>query len=384
MIRPVGDPTVLFAGGGTGGHLFPGVAVAERLRQRAPGARVLLAATDRDARAPHGAACSLDLVRVSSPRRPRNPLGLPVFGARMAAALGRSLALLRAQRPHVVVGLGGYGSVAPVLAARMVGTPVVLMEQNAVPGVATRMLSRFGTVTAASFPGLEFRGVRGAVIVTGNPIRREVLRPRTAHGELGLEPDLPVLAVLGGSLGARGLNDRVLHALPRLVEATGGLCARGGVAPFQVIHGVGRRDEIERMQVAYRDAGVVATVRPFFRDMAAVYGTASAALCRAGGTTVAELAALGLPSVLVPYPHHADQHQKENARALLECGAATLADEAELTPARLAAELAPLLRDEALRARRAREALRAGRPRAAERVADLIVELADTSGRATR
>ncbi len=382
MIRPTGRPTILFAGGGTGGHLFPGLAVAERLAQRAPGARALLASTARDAGSDHAGACRLETVPVCSPRRPRNPLGLPVFGARMAGALGRSFAVLRDRRPDVVVGLGGYGSVAPVLAARCVGTPVLLLEQNALPGVATRWLSRFGTLTAAAFPGLERHGVRGDVVHTGNPIRKEVLRPRAAHGEFGLEPDLPVLAVLGGSLGAQGVNRRVAAALPRLVRATGGRRSCG-VAGFQVLHGAGTEEAARELHAAYRDAGVIATVRPFFRDMAAVYGTASAVLCRAGGTTVAEIAALGLPSVLVPYPHHADQHQKENARALLRRGAATLLEERDMTPERLTAEVAPLLSDPALRARRGREAQRAGRPQAAERVADLIVELALAAERAT-
>ncbi len=382
MIRAVEPSTVLFAGGGTGGHLFPGVAVAEALARRLPGSRSLLAITARDAVSAHGAACPFEKVRVDSPRRPGGALGVPLFGAQMARAMARSLMLVRDAHVTTVVGLGGYGSVAPVLAARLVGVPAVLLEQNAVPGQATRLLSRFAAVTAASFPGLAAHGVHSRVAHTGNPLRSRVLDVRCAHDELGLVPGLPVLAVFGGSLGSRGVSQRFVEALPLLVERLGSFAApvldpglrRIGRA-FQVIHAAGTEAATAELVRAYRAAGVRACVRPFFGDMAAVYGTADVLLCRAGGTTVAEVAAVGLPAVFVPYPHHADGHQRQNAATLVEHGAATIIEEHEMTPQAVARELVPLLRDPSLRRRRTRAARRLGRPRAADRVVDLLADL---------
>ncbi len=384
MIRAVGLPTVLLAGGGTGGHLFPGVAVAEAVLRTAPGSRALLAVTDRDRGSQHAAACCLEMVEVDSPRLPGRAVGYPGFGASLARAVARSLLLLRDERVSVVVGLGGYGSVAPVLAARLAGLPSVLLEQNAIPGKATRMLSRVASATAASLPGIEQRGVRGRVEWTGNPLRASVLRTRAAHAELGLVPGVPVLGVLGGSLGARGMNARLLAALPALVKTAGAPqvpVLDAGMPRFaaglQVIHATGGSDDDARAAAAaYAALGLRACVRPFFADMAAVYGTADVLLCRAGGTTVAEITAVGRAAVFVPYPHHADGHQRENARALVESGAAALLEEATMTPAAVVAALVPLLRDRALRRRRARAARRLGRPDAAERVAQLLLALA--------
>jgi len=381
MIRAVGRDTVLLAGGGTGGHLFPGVAVAEAVARGAPGSRGLIAITERDAVSAHGAACPLEQVRVDSPRRPAGAVGVPVFGARMARAVARSLKLLRDERVSVVVGLGGYGSVAPVVAARLSGVPALLLEQNAVPGQANRLLSRFAAVTAVSFPTGERMGVHGRVVHTGNPLRAGVLATRAAHVELGLEPGLPVLAILGGSLGARGMNERFAAALPALVASFVPPAVRHDAGsprcgpPFQVIHATGSERATSDVLRVYRRLGVRACVRPFFADMAAVYGTADAALCRAGGTTVAELAAVGLPAVFVPYPHHADGHQRENARELVEHGAATVLEESEMTPARVLAAVRPLLCDRAARRNRSRAARRVGRPDAARLVAQMVLAL---------
>lgn len=382
MIRSVGSPTVLFAGGGTGGHLFPGVATAEELARRAPASRVLLAATQRDAVSRHGVACELETVPVRSPRTPQRATHYPLFAARLAFAVTRSVRVLREHRPHVVVGLGGYGSAAPVLAARRLGIPVLLLEQNAVPGKATRFLSRFGATVAASFPGLAARGVRGHVVETGNPVRRRVLSARAAHAELGLTAGVPVLAVVGGSLGATAVNTRLVSALPLLVERTGGR-DDAGFARFQIVHAAGTAEQAAELARAYADAGVRAAVRPFFDDMGAVWGTADAVLCRAGGTTVAELAALGRPAVFVPYPHATDDHQRANARPLADGGGAVVVAEADLTPQRVADEVGALLADAGLRADRSERSRKLGRPDAAARVVDLILGLA-AEGERTR
>jgi len=367
MIRHAGVPRVLMAGGGTGGHLFPGVAVAERLAQRMPGARVQLAATAKDLASRHLAACPLEIVQLGSPKLPEGAVTLPGFGVSMARAVVRSYAFLRETDPEIVVGLGGYGSVARVVAARARRIPAIVLEQNAVPGKATRFLARFGAVAAASLPGIHARGFKGRAVLTGNPIRERVLETRRAHAQFGLDPALPVLGVLGGSLGARGMNERVFRGVSALRDAVGG--------PFQVIHATGSLEDAATAERTYHAAGIVACVSPFFVDMGAVYGTTDVVLCRAGGTTVAELAALGIPPVFVPYPHHGDAHQTRNAEAYVKSGAASLVEEAALSPEMLAHHVAPLLADPARRARRARAMRRMGRADAADRVVDLILEL---------
>ncbi len=382
MIGRVGRPTVLLAGGGTGGHLFPGVAVAESLQRLSPGARCVLASTARDAGTAHLAASGLDVVTVDSPRLPRRALDAPRFGLDLAAALVRSRRALRAVRPDVVVGLGGYGSVAPVVVAWLSRIPVLLLEQNALPGRATRVLSRLAALTAASYPGLPQAGVHGRVEVTGNPVRASVLDSRPAHEELGLRRGLPVLGVLGGSLGAQGLTRRFEATLPLLATALSGWRPpvldpgiRSIGTAFQVIHATGSEEVATEMRDLYERHGVTACVRPFFTDMAAVYGTADVLLSRAGGTTVAEITALGRAAVFVPYPHHADDHQHANARTLFERGGAALVSESDCTPDTLLAELLPLLAHRDARQRRASCAARLGRPDAADAVARHVLAL---------
>jgi UDP-N-acetylglucosamine--N-acetylmuramyl-(pentapeptide) pyrophosphoryl-undecaprenol N-acetylglucosamine transferase len=341
--------------------------VAQRLMKRMPGARAVLAATEKDLASRHIAACPLEIVQVSSPKLPGSMTSVPEFGVRMAAALTRSYGFLRELDPDLVLGLGGYGSVAPVMAARARRIPALLLEGNAVPGKATKFLSRLGAVVAASFDGMKEKGVRGRVVVTGNPLRERVLRTRKAHAEFGLDPSLPVLGVLGGSLGAKGLNERVARGVPALAAAVG--------APFQVLHATGSDDDAAALRDAYAAAGVRARVEPFFVEMEAVYGTLDACVCRGGGATVAEVAALGIPAVVVPYPHHKDEQQRHNAEPLVAGGAAALVLERDLSPEALASAVAPLVRDPALRAARAASMRRMGRPDAADRVVDLVLEL---------
>ena len=367
MIRAAGVPRVLMAGGGTGGHLFPGVAVAERLARRMPGAQVELAATARDLASHHLAACPLEIVQLGSPKLPPSPVHIPGFSVRLARALTRSYGYLREHEPDIVIGLGGYGSVAPVMAARARRIPAIVMEQNAVPGKATKFLGRFGAIAAASFPGLRAAGFKGRAVLTGNPIRERLLHGRRSHMKFGLDPDVLVLGVLGGSLGAQGLNERVLNAIVALRDS---LRVR-----FQVLHATGSVEDAARAARVYAAAGLRACVSPFFVDMDDVYGTLDLAICRAGGTTVAELSALGIAAVFVPYPHHGDDHQRRNAEVLVRAGAATIVDESSLSPEALVLNVAPLLADATRRERRARDMRRCGRPDAADRVVDLILEL---------
>jgi UDP-N-acetylglucosamine--N-acetylmuramyl-(pentapeptide) pyrophosphoryl-undecaprenol N-acetylglucosamine transferase len=352
----VTGPVVLFAGGGTGGHLLPGAAAAERLAALCPGATLLFATTDRDeGSAWAGAAGGCERLPLSSPRLPRGPGGVPRFLAGFASSVAGSIREIRRRRVDAVVGLGGYGSVGPSLAALATGRPVVALEANVVPGAANRLLVRLGATAAVSFEETAEGLPRARAVHTGNPLRAGVLGKRRDPGLFGLDGGRPILAVVGGSLGARGLNGRVAAALP--------LLAREGV---QLLWVTGR-DDAAAMEGAARAAGVRAAVLPFTGAMEAVYGTADLLLARSGGGTVAEVAALGVPAVFVPYPHHADRQQALNAGALL-------VEEADLGPASFEAVVLPLLRDAGERERMSAAALRCGRPDAAQRVARLVLE----------
>jgi UDP-N-acetylglucosamine--N-acetylmuramyl-(pentapeptide) pyrophosphoryl-undecaprenol N-acetylglucosamine transferase len=353
---------VLFAGGGTGGHVLPGVAAAERLRAMAPGARCLFATTERDAAGAWADAAPAERLPIASPRLPRGAGEVASFLRGFAASLRDSVLALRRLGVDGVVGLGGYGSVGPTLAALATDRPAVVLEANVVPGAANRWLAHLGATPAVAFEETGALLPWGTAVHTGNPLRAAVLESRRDAAAFGLDPSAPVLGVLGGSLGARGLNARVAAALPWLV-------AEG----VQLLWAAGA-EEAAAMERAAKAAGARASVMPFCREMGLFYGTADVLLARAGGGTVAEISALGVPSVLVPYPHHADRQQVRNAEALASRGAARMVEEADLSPHRLAEEVLPLLRDGAARDRMAAAARACGRPDAADRVARLVLD----------
>ena len=356
---------VAFAGGGTGGHLFPGLALAEELRRRDPAGRLLFLCTERD-----GAYGALDEPWLEVAVLPGSHRGaLPRRLASLVPATGGAMRALRRFRPHVVVGLGGYGSVAAVMCARVLGAPSLLLEQNVVPGRANRLLSRVASEVASQWAeSVRHFGPRHKVRVTGNPIRSRVARGdrAAAAAELGLEPAASTLLVMGGSQGATPLNNLVVDALPDL--------ARRGL-PAQCIHLAGRAD-CERVRAAYERHGVRARVLSFLGDMSLAYSACDLALSRAGGTSIAELTALGVPSILIPLPHAADNHQHLNARVLEYGGAALLLEQRALTPQRLAHHVAELLGDKLWLAHMACRSRQFGVPNAASVVADRVAALA--------
>lgn len=324
---------LLLAGGGTGGHLFPAVALAEQLRREEPDSAVLFVGTER------GLEFRL-LPELGWPLRTVAMRGWA--GASLAArckglaGLVRSLLqsrhILSEFRPDVVVGVGGYASVPVLLAARLSGVPYLIHEQNAWPGLANRLLGRAAQRVCLSFPeaGQAFRHVRK--VVTGNPVRAAMEQcPELPAGT-------PQLLVFGGSQGARAINRALVGALPQLQDLRGAL---------RIVHQAGA-DEVETVQAGYREAGWAAAaveVVPFITDMAAAYAAASLVVCRAGATTLAELTACGRPAILIPYPYAAGNHQVANATALAAKGAALMIEESSLTPADLGRLIASLLAD---------------------------------------
>lgn len=346
--------------GGTGGHVFPALAVAERLRELGAEPFWLGTRQGLEARVVPAAGFDVEWIAVHG-LRGRGALGWLSAPLGLGRALAQAAAVLRRRRPAVALGLGGFASGPGGLAARLLRVPLVIHEQNAVPGMTNRWLARWASRVLEAFPG-SFPASRHAE-ETGNPVRAPIaaLPPplRRLQGRLG--PGR--LLVLGGSLGAQVLNEVVPRALARLPA---------GSRPL-VRHQAGR-GKAQSTQTDYRAAGVDGEVTEFVEDMAEAYAWADLAVCRAGALTIAELAAAGVGAVLVPYPHAADDHQRANARFLSTAGAAELIIQSELTPECLGDRLSALLGDRGRLLAMAEAARAKARPRATDRVADACLE----------
>jgi UDP-N-acetylglucosamine--N-acetylmuramyl-(pentapeptide) pyrophosphoryl-undecaprenol N-acetylglucosamine transferase len=353
-------PRVVVAGGGTGGHVFPALALACALRDRDVDVDLVGTAAGLEARVYPEAGFRFHPVA----GKPLRGGGLPRLARGAAAAASgvqEARGLLRRLRPDVVVGVGGYASVAAVLAAWLLRIPTALQEQNAVPGLANRWLGRVSRRVCLGFAAAASSFPAGRSVYTGNPIRRSVLA--------GSGPGTGLL-VFGGSQGAARINAAVVGALP-------GLLPRMGGAP--IVHQTGAAD-FESTARAYAALGVVADVRPFIDDMGSAYATAALVVARAGAMSCAEITARGLPSILVPYPHAADDHQRYNARALVAAGAAEMILDADLDADALASAVGGLMASPDRRLAMAGAAGSIGRPDAAERVADEVMALARAIG----
>lgn len=362
----------LLAGGGTAGHVVPALAVARALvaRGHAPESiHFVGSARGQEAHLVPEAGFSATLLTGRGISR-RLSAGALVANAGavagLAGAVARALVLVARSRPRAVLSVGGYASVPAAAAAVLLRRPLVLQEQNAVPGSANRLFARFAAATAVAFDGTALP----RAVVTGNPLRPEIVAlDRSAGGvaaarrALGLPPGAVVVAVTGGSLGSRRINEATFG----LVQAW---ADRAGVA---VRHAVGRRDwaGVQAALPQPPAGGLVYQPVEFEDRMAELLAAADVAVCRSGGS-VAELAAAGLPAVLVPLPGAPGDHQTANAAALVRAGAAVMVPDAELTAARLAAELTGLVDDPGRRASMVAAAARLGRPDAADRVADLV------------
>ncbi len=354
----------LLVAGGTGGHLFPALALREVLTRRGWTAHV---ATDPRVGELVEGVPHAELHRIPSASFALgSPLGMLRSAATLAQGIRHSRKLLKRVRPAIVVGFGGYPTVPPAVAARLAKIPIVVHEQNAVVGRANRLLLRLGAMLASGFkdPRSAKRAVRA--IYVGNPVRKaivEAVRPYerpTPHEPLRL-------LVFGGSQGA--------HVFSKLIPAAIGLFpdeSRWRVAIVQQV----RPEDMHATREAFLRIGVEAEIQPFFSDMGERLANAHLVICRAGASTVAELAVIGRPAILVPYPHALDHDQRENARVLDEVGAAWLVPEEELTPTMLARRLGDLLEDPEDLVIAAEAARAEGRVDAAERLADVVEAVA--------
>lgn len=349
---------VLIMAGGTGGHVFPALALARLLRERSR--QVIWLGTRRglEARLVPAEGFAIEWLSIGG-LRGKGALTLLAAPFRLLAALWQALSVVRRHRPGVVVGLGGFVAGPGGLAAWLCRRPLIVHEQNAIAGFTNRCLAPLAREVLTAFPSA--LAGRPRVRLIGNPVRAEITDlPAPAQRFAGREGALRLL-VVGGSLGARRLNETVPQALALLAQ-------QPDAPRFFVRHQAGEK-LIDSARQAYAAAGTSAEVMPFIADMAEALGWADLVLCRAGALTVAELAAAGVGAVLVPYPHAVDDHQTHNARYLLDAGAAVLVDDAGLTAGKLAAVLSGFCaggREDLLR--RAEAARRAALPDAANQL----------------
>jgi UDP-N-acetylglucosamine--N-acetylmuramyl-(pentapeptide) pyrophosphoryl-undecaprenol N-acetylglucosamine transferase len=324
---------LLLAGGGTGGHLFPAIALAEQLKYEEPQSEILFVGTEKglESRMLPELGWPLEKIEMSAWAGLGFVARLKVLG-KLAKSLMQSRQILKQFAPDVVVGVGGYASVPVLLAAKLMGVPYLVHEQNAWPGMANRLLGRWARRVCLSFAEADRAFHRSATVLTGNPVRSAMEQCPN------IDEDKVCLLVFGGSQGARAINRAVVAALPHLAEWQDKL---------DVIHQSGQLDYEETVR-GYKDAGWAhVDVQPFINDMAQAYAKATLIVCRAGATTLAELTACGRPAILVPYPHAAAGHQSGNAQAMAAKGAALMMEQADLTQERLAKLINGLLHDRA-------------------------------------
>ena len=348
---------VMIMAGGTGGHVYPALAVAHELKARGHDVFWMGAPDSFESRVVPGHGYAIEYVRVSG-LRGKGVLKLLLAPLLIARAMLEAWAVLRRRAPAVVLGMGGFAAGPGGLVARLWGTPLVIHEQNAAAGLTNRGLARFADRVLEAFP----HTLAGAATV-GNPVRAAIQSLPAPHARFaGREGPLHVL-VVGGSQGARALNERVPRALALLPPAQ---------RP-EVRHQAGRTLEVA--QAAYREAGVDATVDAFIDDMAGAYAWADLVVCRAGASTVAELAAAGVAAVLVPFPAAVDDHQTRNAEYLVRAGAAVLVQERDLTEQKLVGLLVEL-GDRGRLASMAQAARGAAWRDAEKKIADVVLEAA--------
>jgi UDP-N-acetylglucosamine--N-acetylmuramyl-(pentapeptide) pyrophosphoryl-undecaprenol N-acetylglucosamine transferase len=358
-------PFVAIACGGTGGHLFPGLAVAEQLTQRSCAVALLISPKDVDQQAVKSARGADIFTLPAVALQNRNYLS---FAVSFLKSLLAARKIFRRRQPNAVLAMGGFTSAPPVWVGKDFGAKTFLHESNTIPGRANRLLARYVDEAFVGFPEAAVRLKARKIMPTGTPVRfqfspdaRRQAPDPNCLAALGLEPDCPTILVVGGSQGASGLNEMILSALPLLAGKH-----------WQWLHLTGAKD-FEKVKAAYAARGLRAVVKPFLAEMDLALGAATAAVSRAGASSLAELAALRLPALLVPFPAAADNHQFYNARAFEATGAARLFEQKGATPEKVAAAVVELIenRDAFYQMRAALAQWHT--PKAAEQIAENIL-----------
>ena len=368
MAASAGAIRVLIAAGGTGGHLYPGIAIAEEWMRLHPDSRVLFVGTPRGPETKAVPRAGYELRTIAARGLPRRPgPGWLLAAVGLARSLVQSFRLVVDFKPHVVLGTGSYVSAPVVLIAKLFGIPVILQEQNSIPGATNRWLNLVATEMHIGF--VESRGYfrrKNNLRVSGNPIRRSLLMQDkgSAYESFGLDPEKRTLFVFGGSRGAASINRATEGALERLKS----------FSSLQVVWQTGSED-FEAIQKKFRSFPLRVKVFAYLDAIEKAYAVADIAVCRAGAMTIAELTACGVAAILVPYPHATRDHQTHNARGLVDRDAALVIPDKELTPETLAGKIESLLRDEARLRRIGRNARAFARVDAAQRIARSMEQL---------
>ena len=349
---------VVVAGGGTGGHLYPGIAVARQLLAQHPDTTVTFAGTARgiEARVIPREGFELDVIRSAGLKG--KSLGTRLRGAALLPlSTLDAWRLVSRRKPDLVIGVGGYSSGPVVATAALRGIPTLLLEQNAVPGLTNRLLAPLVRAAAVTYETtLPF--FRGKGFLAGNPVRAEFLRQPVDH-RLDTAPGAALrVLIFGGSQGARAINVACVEAAPKLAASA---------TPLAVTHQTGERD-LEMVREGYRRAGLDARVEPFLYEMDREMNDADLVICRAGATTLAEIAASGTPSILIPLPTATDDHQRKNAEVMARAGAAEVIDQRELSGNGLAVRVMAMAADSAGREAMSRAARAVARPDAARTI----------------
>lgn len=352
---------VMIAGGGTGGHVYPGIAVAEELTEARRDSQVVFVGSRRGLEAQAVPEAGFRIRYVWSRGFPRRAWWRwPAAIVMNAVGFLQALWLVMIERPDVVLGAGGYVSAPVSVAAWLLGRPVLIQEQNSVPGLTNRLLSSIASEVHLSF--VEARSYfrrKDHLKVSGNPVRKHILSGdrATAIREFGLVPDKPIVFIFGGSLGAHRINEAALEAMRRLK----------GRVDVQFILQTGRQD-FERVKQTVEQEQLPARVMPFLRRIHMAYAAADLVVCRSGAMTLAEIAACGTPAILIPYPYAAHDHQVINAGNLVDRGAAAMILDRELTGERLGNEIAHWLSDRQGLSRMSSNARTFNRPDAATKI----------------
>jgi UDP-N-acetylglucosamine--N-acetylmuramyl-(pentapeptide) pyrophosphoryl-undecaprenol N-acetylglucosamine transferase len=358
--------SILIAGGGTGGHLYPGIAVARELMARAPGSTVTFVGTAAgiESRVIPREGFPLEVIR-SAGLKGKSVQSIARGVALLPLSAADAWNVISRRRPAVVIGVGGYSSGPVVLLSALRGIPTLLMEQNAMPGVTNRLLAPVVDAAAVTYEeSVRFFG--GKALVSGNPVRPEFFQEEGAHGDQHSPPGAARVLVFGGSQGAHAINMAMVEAAPRLAAAAGRLA---------LTHQTGERD-LEMVRDGYRRAGLEARVEPFLFDMDREMTNADVVVSRAGATTLAELVAVGRAAILVPLPTATDDHQRKNAEVLVAQGAARMIEQKDLTGERLAVELLELAGDAQARGGMEWAARALARPDAARAIVEKVIAIA--------
>lgn len=363
--------SIVFAGGGTGGHLFPAIAIADEIKKRYPEAAITFVGTRGkiEARVVPGRGYLFASMWISGLKRKLTTENI-LFPLKILVAVVQSFFLMKKLKPLVVVGTGGYVAGPVVFVASLLGIPTLIQEQNSYPGVTTRLLARRVDEVHITFESsVRYLGTVRRLVVSGNPTRAAVGSVNRIEGAkfFGLDPAKRTLLVFGGSLGASSINTAVLAVLAELTADDVQVIWQTGESDFERVAGA-----VKKMHE--RERGVVKAFT-FIERMENAYGACDLAVCRAGATTVAELTRAGVPSVLVPYPYAAADHQTGNAKAMVEGGASVLVPDRELSE-RLPATIQQLIGDPDRLAKMSDRARMLGKPKAAAELAEAVLKLA--------